>query len=803
MLRDIAYAVRSFARVPGLTLAVIVSIGLGISANTVVFSMVNTLLLKDLPVRDPKHLYVLNTGGSVSLPDYQDFVSRSGQIFEGLAAHSLFPVPANVHASRSAQRIWGLVVTGNYFSLLGVRPAMGRTFVPSEDEVKGRNPVLVLGYGLWQNLGSDPAIVGKTVNLSGMPYTVIGVAPPGFTGTDRGIVAEFWAPLAMRAHLLPDIAGNEMSRTCSWLEMTGRLRPGVRREQAVAALNVINAQIFAEYGEKGRHPDPVNLTQAGEMLLFQREAKLLMTALAVVVALLLLIACANVANLLLARAASRQHEVGVRLALGASRGRLVRQFLTESVLLSSAGAAAGFLLAVPGAAVLSRFQPPFPIPIRFDFTPDLRVLLFTTALAALTGVLFGLAPAFTATRGSVSAAIRQAGWGGRGARRGRLSGVLVAVQVTLCVVLLTASGLFLRSLQRAAAIDTGMKPDGVLSLAVDPKGQGYDDPKSQRFLRELQRRVEAIPGVDSMSYVHLPPLSFARSDGTYIDPDNPAAAKAPANLFEVGSRYFRATGITLLRGRDFDDVRDGRTPVAIINEALAKALFKAEDPLGRHIQDTGVSAPAQIIGIVRNAKVQTLRENTRGCIYRPFQRARAQFGVTLMVRHSGEPAALVRSIREQASILDPNLPLFNIETLRNHVNEAMLIPRVCAGLFGIFGAIGLALAAVGLYGVVSYSVRTQTREIGIRMALGARAGVVAAVVARRGLALVSAGLVAGLAVAFALSRFTASLLVGIAATDSLTFIAVPAILLLVSLVAILLPARRASRIEPLAALRYE
>jgi predicted permease len=795
--KDISYAVRSFGRTPGLTLAVIVSIGLGIAANTVVFSMVNELLIKDMPVRDPAGLSVVSPDKSPtsSYPEYLDFRDQGSAVFDGLAAHTILPVPANISASGVPQRAWGQLVSGNWFSMTGAPLYLGRGVLPIEDEVPGRDAVVVLGYGLWQRLGGDRSIVGKRTVLSGVPYTVAGVTQPGFFGIDRGIAAEFWAPLAMRGHLSPDVVANEASRENRWLEMTGRLRTGVSREQALAALNVIYTRMVAE-NEKGRKTLPVVLRRAGEMPIFEGEIRLLLKALAIVVGLVLLIACANVANLLLARAASRQQEIGVRLAIGASRGRLVRQLLTESILLAGAGAAFGFLLSVPGTAALARLQPPLPIPMRFDFSPDSRVLLFTTALAVFTGILFGLAPALTGARSLA----------GKRFRRNRLSRLLVGLQVALSVVLLLGSGLFLRSLQKAASIDSGLKPEGVLMLAIDPKGQGYTPEKSKRFFQELQRRLEATPGVESMSYVDLAPLSLVVNNTEFLDADSGSTVLTRGDRFRVGTHYFRASGITLLRGRDFDPVSDDKASVVIINQAMASQVFGVTNPIGRHIRPLNERQSYEVIGLVRNAKVKTLGEGDRPCAFHylsDFGRVNSLFGATIMIRTPGDPIRLVPAVRQQVDALDPELPLFNVKTLSRHVGGALLVPRLCGALFGTFGAIGLVLAIVGLYGVVNYSVRTRTREIGIRLALGARPAAIAGMVTWQGLALMGAGLAVGMGVALAVTRFIAGFLYGITPTDAATFAAVPAVMLAVGLVAILLPAGRAARIEPMSALRHE
>ncbi len=782
---------------------------LGIAANTAVFSIVNELLVRDLPVREPSQLYVMEPGGhpSNSLPAYYDFRDQTENIFEGLAAHSLLPVAANISAGGGARRVWGLLVSGNYFQVTGAPILMGRGIVPSEDAAQGQNAVVVLGYGLWRNLGADPEIVGKHLVLSGAPYTVVGVTAAGFFGTDRGILSEFWAPLAMRTHLAPDIASTSMNRNCSWLEMTGRVRPGVSRQQAVAAANVVYARMHAQY-EKNSPFEPVGLFRVGYLPILQDLLQPIMVALFIVVGLLLLLACANVANLLLARAASREHEIGVRLALGASRGRIVRQLLSESVLLAGAGAALGFVLAVPGTAALAKVQPPLGIPIRFDFSPDLRVLGFTAALAVVTGILFGLAPALTGTRGTIMGAMRRGGWGGNFSR-GRLMRLLVGMQVALSLILLIAAGLFLRSLHRAASIDVGLKGEGALMMAVDPKGQGYSQERMKRFFSDLQRRVEAIPGVTAIGYIDLPPLSLAVSNADFYDADSADGKRAAGDTMHVSAHYFAASGISLLAGRDFDPQRDEDAAVAIINQATAQRLFGGENPIGRHIREEGGAdgrKAYEVIGLVRNAKVETLGEGdvpSLFCHLSDFGGGFSLYGVTMIARSSGDPGRLAAAVQREISNLDRELPLFNVEMLYDHINEALLLPRVSGALFGLFGSVGLLLALVGVYGVVNYSVRTRTREIGIRMALGASSLSVARSIVNQGLALVGAGLALGLVVALMLSRFAASQLYGISATDPVTFAGVPIFLFAASLAALLIPACRAARIEPMTALRDE
>ena len=805
MLRqDLTFAFRTLRKNPGFTAVVAVSIALGIAANTTVFSMVNATLLGALPIRDPRGLFVFSGGRTFSYPDYLDFRDQCAGVFDGLAAH--FPLaPANLASGGTPERVWGHLVSGNYFSVVGVPMQLGRGIAPQEDAVRGRDPVVVLGNGLWRRrFGADPGIIGQPVVFNGHRYTVVGVTAPGFFGTDRGIVSDFWAPLAMQEEFVPDMTKHGESRNANWIVITGRLKQGVSRQQAVAAANVVFGRILETY-HPGRQKEAVTLGAAGGVAGGAKFVPGFMALLMVVVGLVLLVACANVANLLLARAVERQREISVRLAIGAKRGHLIRQLLTESVLLALLGAAGGFMLAFFAARAMSSFQLPLPFPIVFNFTPDFRVLAFTAVLAVVTGILFGLAPAVAASRMDLVSALKQAGAAAGTLRGLGMRKLLVGVQVTLSVVLLTAAGLFLRSLQSAGSMDLGIRPENVLMLALDTKTNGYTEERTREFLRQLEQRITSLPGVRSMTVVNIMPLTFAQSNHPYSDASAEGGKRVTADTFSVTTRYFETAGIPLLRGRDFIPERDQQNPVMIVNQTMARRIFGDADPLGRRIRME--KTVYEIIGLSGDSKSVTLGEEVKACAYQYLppnvKEVISLLGMTILVKTSGDPGRMIGPVRQQIEALDRNLAVFNVDTLTHHVSKAFMIPRLCATLFGTFGLLGLLLASIGLFGVVSYSVRSRTREIGIRMALGARKSTVVWLVLRQSLTVVIAAMAIGLGIAFAFSRATATLLYGISARDAVTFTAVPAVLLAAAFAAVLVPARRAASIEPVSALRFE
>ena len=815
LFQDIRYALRTFSKNPGFVAMACISIGLGIAANSTIFSIANAALFGDLPVREPQQLVTVTSvaRSTLSYPDFRDFQKIDG-VFEGIAGD--FPVvPVSLSAGGRPERIWGQLVTGNYFDVTGARPNPGRGFTAEEGDPGRKQAVVVLGHGLWQRrFAGDPDIAGKTVLMDGYKFTVVGVAPKGFRGVERGLLPEFFVPLSAIDYVQPAMADAKLfeERKAQWLMLTARLKPGVGRKQALAALNAVNARISHEF-RKEEKVTAMRLETAGGLPGGSSPVvSQVMAGLMVVVGLVLMIACANVANLLLARAAARQREIGVRLALGASRGRLIRQLLTESVLLSFGGAALGLLLTSVATQALAKLELPIPVPIAFDFSADFRVFAYTAALAMVTGILFGLAPTLRATRAGLVPALKDETVSLAGFRRFGLHNGLVVMQVTLSLFLLVGAGLFLRSLQNASNVRLGFGTHNILMLSVDPQLHHYTPEQTAQFYNDVRQRIGGIPGVRSMSYVDMAPLSFG---GVTMDYEGPGAEgkrkRAEADVYSVGDGYFETMNIPVLRGRPLRTGSAGNARTAVINEQLAKQLFPVADPIGQQVFQSAMPGQQreafEVIGVVANSKSRTIGEDTRACLFRALgdgsKGPGEMFGTTLLIKTTGDPRTMSSAVEQQINALDQNLPVFSVETMDTHVEKAMLLPRLAGMLFSVFGLTGLILASVGLYGMISYAVRRRTREIGIRMALGApRAGVLK-MVAWQGLSLVLIGMALGLALSLAGTRLTASVLYGISPTDPITFIGVALVLLLVALVAVLTPAIRASRLDPMAALRYE
>jgi predicted permease len=816
LLQDLRYGVRMLWKTPGFTAVAVVSLALGIGVNTAIFSLVNAVMIRPVPVvREQERIVWLRAPSSY--PDYLDYREQAHS-FEGVAAATGTREFSLSREGGEPELLRGEFVTANYFDVLGVGAAAGRTFV--EDEGRAPSNVVVLSDRLWRTrFGADASVVGRQISLNGLGFTVVGVAPEKFAGTEVGLERELWVPLSLEPVLSPPAIFETADarepdslhrRNSHWLAVLARLKPDVGREQAAAELSGIARRVAEANG--GRVTEEtlrrVQLLQMnGGMDPGDREQALPVAGLVMaVVGLVLLIACANIAGLLVARAAVRRRETAIRQALGATRARLVRQWLTESVLLGIVGGAFGLLLALWANDLMVSYTGGTPI-ASLDLRLDYRVLAFTLLVSVATGIIFGLAPALQASRLDIVTALKTEDALARsGSRRSRLRAAFVTAQVTLSVVLLVCAGLFIRSLQNAHTIDPGFRVARALTATVDLGLLRYKEAEGSAFYRELLSRVRAQPGVEGASLVRFAQLgnSFAQGQVVAEGKTSDGEEGTSTGFNVVGPRYFETMGTRLVRGRDFaDSDREGAPKVAVVNETLAATLWPGEDPLGKRLSFEGARGPfLEVVGVARDGKYRSLGDRSRPYVYTPLFQS-YQPKMTLVVRTAGEPVALAGTVRAQLRALDPNLPVAEVRTLEEQFDLSLLPARVAAYTLGGFGLLALALAAIGVYGVVSYSAAQRTREIGVRVALGAGAPDVLRLVLGEGLSVVGLGLALGLALAFAATRVFAGFLYGVGAADPLTFVGVPLLLGAIALAAGYLPARRATKIDPMVALRHE
>lgn len=823
---DLRYTLRTLVRQPGFTVVAVLSLALGIGLNTTIFSIVNAVLLQDLPVQEPDRLVEVYTGLSkefphltTSFPDLVDLRAEAAA-FEGLAGHAM--VRGIVTHDGRSELVSGEAVTANYFELLGVRPALGRTFHPEEDETEGSRPVIVLSHGLWERrLGGDPDVVGKRVRLSGVDYTVIGVAPAAFAGTIPGIRPEFWVPTAMNESLAfsglsastPSPTGNTRRerRGTRWLFVKGRLAPGATVEEAQTQLSTIFARLATEYPETNENATGIVLSRSS-VRFHPMLDEVLATAgavLLVAVGMVLLIACANVANMLLARAAHRGREIAVRLSVGASRSRLVRQLMTESVVLAALGGALGVGIAFWAARLLSTVQPPLPLPFEFTFEVDTSVMTYAFAVSLATAVVFGLVPAIRASRPNLVPALK----GGDSAsdestpRRPSLSQALVVGQLAVSLVLLVAGALLTRGLIEAERADMGFDPARIVGVQFNLQMNNYTLERAQTLERELLARLVTLPGVESVSTTSRMPLAPDVNMATVFVPGVHETEEdaPPIDAVRVGEDYFRVAGIPILRGRAFDDVLDrvGSQRVAIVNETLAELYWPGRSPIGERVYEEGPDGPpTEIVGVSRDHKVRSLGEEPRPYIH--FARSQnPSRNVSLIARTSGPAETALATIRSEILAMEPEI-VFTEEGTAADVVALTLVPtRLGARLLGAFGALALLLAAVGLYGVIAHAVARRTHEVGLRMALGADGLSVLRMILRQGMGLAFVGVVFGVVLAALMARVLQAFLYGVSSMDPLSYAVAAAVLLGVALAANLIPAWRASRVSPMVALRYE
>jgi len=814
MLHDFKFALRMLAKSPGTTVVAVLALALGIGANAAIFSGVSAFLFRPLPVPHADQLVRVfeltddrgETDG-FSYPDFADYREQS-QSFDGLVAETM--VQAAISTQDQNDVIWGQVVSGNYFDALQLKPAQGRSFASDEDQTVGAKPVVVISHSLWKRrLGADPNVVGRTIQLNNKTYNIIGVAPERFSGTKFGLVMDFWAPMAMMEELSRD-AGILKQRGSHWLNVFGRLKPTVTRAQAAAELTNIGERLNQTYpNERATTTKALVKSEIdgrwGDATIIMKSASAIAMA---IVGLILLIACANVANLLLARAASRRKEIAVRLAVGASRARLVRQLLTESLLLSIIGGGAGLLLGYWITGLMEGFVPELPYNMVKDFFAlDYRALIFTLVISLLTGFIFGLAPAWHTSNPALIPVLKGDSAGGQRFARFTLRNFLVVAQVTLSLIVLVCGGLFINSFRSAQKMDPGFNTHGLLLVSLNPEMIGYDEAQTKNFFHQLVDRTASLPGVQATSVARLIPLSdSSNSNGPILKEGETLAPGAAGRIIlnnVVSPGHFKTLQIPILAGRDFDERDRKDAPrVVIVNERMAQMLWPNENAVGKRIFISGSKTTMEVVGVVKTGKYRALAETPKPYYYTPMDQ-RGSSDMTLLVRTDGDPANLVGAVRKEVESLDRRMPMYAVKTMEEHMKWPLWAPNMAATLALGFAIVALLLSAVGLYSVMAYIVSQRTKEVGIRMALGARRADVLRMVATQGMKMAAIGIVLGVVLSLALARVLSSMLIGISAYDITIFVTVPLLLGIVALVACLLPARRATKVNPLIALRYE
>jgi predicted permease len=810
--QDLRYGARMLVKNPGFTLIAVITLALGIGANTAIFTWLKAIYLEPLPGVAASHRLVMlrstwikagNSLMQVSYPNYKDYRERN-EVFSGLAAFN--NIAFNLADGKGRpERIWGSLVSGNFFDVLGVRLALGRTFTPDEDSMPGTHPVAVISHRLWQRrFAADPSLIGKTIRLNQLDFTLIGVAPEGFRGSLIGMEFDLWAPAIMYPQVSP--SGHHLNlRGSHHFLVIGRLKDGVTFEQAQANTQAIAEQLAKYYPQENEGEGATLITLSNEQEGVGLIAPWLLVLMAVA-GLVLLIACVNVANLSLARAAGRSREMGVRLALGAGRGRLVRQMLTESLLLAVMGGAAGALLAMWLSAAMNLMIPPMGYPISLNLAWDYRVGGFAVAITFLTVLAFGLVPALRTTKVDPVVSIKnEAGAIGALTRRSRLRGALVVTQIAVSLVALVCAGLFIRTLEKQLKVDQGFDPESALLVSMNLYPNGYDEKRGMEFYRQLLDRVAALPGVVSASLSDGVPNAWfgGTTWGHEIEGYTPRPDEPMGIICEfVAPSYFQSMRISLAEGREFSDLDHAQSaPVAIVNETMARRYWPGQSPVGKRLRGGG-GKWSTVIGVARDVNHFGARAPVRPLMYYPlYQSYDAQ--ITLVARTVGDPWQALPVVRGVVRELDPTLSVFDEKTLATHSGVPLFLDRIVVTFLSAFGLLALMLAAIGLYGVLAYSVTARTHEIGIRMALGARGLDVLKQILKEGMALALIGMAIGLAASFGSTRLIESLLFGVSATDAVTFVLVSLVLAAITLLACYLPARRAMKVDPMVALRRD
>jgi len=811
LFHDLRFGVRRLIKTPGFAVIAILSLALGIGANTAIFSLVNMILFRPLPVANPEQVVSVSAVGkdgqfaAFSYPNYLDFRDRN-EVLSGLLVYRFMVLSLSRNGNN--EKVWGNLVSGNYFDVLGVKPALGRAFLPEEDKTRLSHPVAVISHSLWQTrFGGDPSVIDSDVLINGRKFKVIGVTPAGFKGTEVIYTPEIYVPLAMQKWIEPenDYLDNRDSQN---LFAVGRIKPGVTTKQAEASLNILAARLAKDFPNDNEGLG-IQVIPPGFVLPQIRNAMLgVSAALMGLVALVLLIACANLANLLLARATERGKEIAIRLSIGASRARIVRQLLTESVTLAVAGGLVGVALAQWIIDSIMALKPPIEIPLGLELHVDWRVLVFSMIVSVVTGALFGLVPALQTTRPDLVPALKDVA-SQSGVRRSWLRNGLVVAQISVSLLLLIAAGLTLRALQQLRAMNPGFNPENALMMNFDLSLQGYQTDVGAQLRKQLLNRAQSLPGVKSASITDFMPLSMNYNSNAVLiegQPQERGVNMPNAMNANVGLKYFETIGTPLVAGRDLTEQdQEGKTFSVVVNETFARKFFPGANPIenaiGKRFRNSPEKPPWQIVGVAKDGKYWTIGEEPRAFVWYPIGNQLA-FNY-LLVRTSAKPESVIGAIRGEFRNLDPNLPVTDVKPLTEHMNLSLFPARAVAALLAAFGTLALTLAAIGIFGVMSYAVSQRTREIGVRMALGAGAKEIFKLIVGQGLLLTLIGVGAGLAMALVGTRFLSSLLYSVSAIDPLTFAGVTLLLVAVAFLACYFPARKAMKTDPMVALRCE
>ncbi len=807
--QDVRYGLRMLIKSPGFTIVAVLSLALGIGANTTIFCWIQTVLLNPLPATaNPDQLVVLvsthgtTTYDTVSYPDLKDYAGLK-DVFSGVIGSQV--TPALLTTDGRSEWVFGQIATANFFDVLGVKAAKGRVLLPEEESKPGGHPVMVISYGLWQRrFGGDPDTVGRTVELNRHAFTIVGVAPPAFKGTMGALNFDFWAPLMMHkevAHF-----GSLNWRNDRWLHTQARLQPGVILDRAQVAASIMARRLEQAYPKEDREIGIRVLPMWKAPYGGQAVMLPVLQVLVVVSGVVLLIVAANVANLLLVRATNRQREMAIRLAMGAGRSRVIAQLLTESLVLSIIGGIGGVLLAIWGVDVIRLFIPNSHLPIGYTFSLDYRTLGFTFVLALATGIIFGLAPALQSVKPGLHDTLKEGGRSqGQGSAFQGLRCALVVSEVALALLLLIGAGLCIKGFDRALEMNPGFDPNHVLAAGLRIGASGYDQKTGLVFYKKLHQRLVESPGVEAVGLASWLPLGFEGGPGAAVEPEGYLRlpnedVTVPYAILSPG--YFAAMRITMLQGRDFTDQDDLKSQaVAIINDNFAKRFWAGQNPIGRRVKTVGRTVT--VVGLVKSGKYRSLNETPRPFIYFPYQQGVWDLNLGIALRTTGDPTGMIGSLRQTVHELDPGVELWACFPMTDYIQAAYLAQKMTASFLIGLGLTALVLASIGIYGVMAYAVSQRTQEFGIRMALGAQSHDVLKMVLRQGMVLTLTGVAIGLAGAFALTRLLGTFLYGVSPLDPLTFGGVSLALGLVTMAACYLPARRATRVDPLVALRYE